>query len=83
MELKTHHGEAGMDGLKDSAIEAILEQLIKEGPNGVAPAFASLFELAMQIPSVSWAQAITSAPTTGAAMPMATSPSGSIPRQAR
>jgi transposase-like protein len=49
MELKTHHGEAGMDGLKDSAIEAILEQLIKEGPNGVAPAFASLFELAMQI----------------------------------
>jgi len=37
-----------MDRLKDSAIEAILEQLIKDGPNGVAPAFASLFELAMR-----------------------------------
>ncbi len=38
-----------MEGLKDSALEAILAQLIKEGLNGVAPAFASLFELAMQI----------------------------------
>lgn len=38
-----------MDRSKDSAIEAILEQLIKDGPNGVGSAFASLFELAMQI----------------------------------
>lgn len=38
-----------MDRLKDSVVEAIVEQLIKDGPNGVAPAFASLFELAMQI----------------------------------
>jgi len=38
-----------MDRLRDSAIEAILEQLIKDGPNGVAPAFARLFELAMRI----------------------------------
>lgn len=38
-----------MDRLKDSVVEAIVEQLIKDGPNGVAAAFASLFELAMQI----------------------------------
>lgn len=38
-----------MDGRKDTAVEAILEQLIEQGPQDIASVFARAFELAMQI----------------------------------
>jgi transposase-like protein len=49
MELLNNHGEEQMDGRKDTAIEAILEQLIETGPSDLAGVFARAFELAMQI----------------------------------
>jgi transposase-like protein len=38
-----------MDRRKDTAVEAVLEQLIEHGPNEIASVFARAFELAMQI----------------------------------
>jgi len=38
-----------MDRRKDTAVEAILEQLIEHGPGDIASVFARAFELAMQI----------------------------------
>ncbi len=38
-----------MDRRKDTAVEAVLEQLIENGPGGIASVFARAFELAMQI----------------------------------
>lgn len=38
-----------MDRRKDTALEAVLEQLIEHGPNEMASVFARAFELAMQI----------------------------------
>ncbi|SHN78068.1 IS256 family transposase, partial [Oceanicella actignis] len=38
-----------MDGRKDTAVEAVLEQLIEHGPGEIASVFARAFELAMQI----------------------------------
>ena len=38
-----------MDDWKDTAIEAVLEQLIETGPDDIASVFARAFELAMQI----------------------------------
>lgn len=38
-----------MDRRKNTAVEAVLEQLIEHGPDGIASAFARAFELAMQI----------------------------------
>ncbi len=38
-----------MDRRKDTAVEAILEQLIETGPTDIASVFARAFELAMQI----------------------------------
>jgi len=38
-----------MDRRKDTAVEAILEQLIEQGPGDLAGVFARAFELAMQI----------------------------------
>lgn len=38
-----------MDRRKDTALEAVLEQLIEDGPGGIASVFARAFELAMQI----------------------------------
>jgi len=38
-----------MDRRNDTAVEAILEQLIEQGPGGIAGVFARAFELAMQI----------------------------------
>ena len=49
MELQTNHGEERMDRRKDTAVEAILEQLIEQGPGDLAGVFARAFELAMQI----------------------------------
>jgi putative transposase len=49
MELLNNHGEEQMDRRKDTAIEAILEQLIETGPSDLAGVFARAFELAMQI----------------------------------
>jgi transposase-like protein len=49
MELHTNHGEERMDRRKDTAVEAILEQLIETGPTDIASVFARAFELAMQI----------------------------------
>ena len=73
-----------MDNRHDTAIEAVLEQLIEHGPEGVAAVFARTFEMAMR----TWRERFlgartTSARPTGGAMPMATSPSGSIRRRAR
>lgn len=38
-----------MDRRKDTAIEAVLEQLIEHGPGEIASVFGRAFELAMQI----------------------------------
>ena len=38
-----------MDRRKDTAVEAVLEQLIEQGPADMARVFARAFELAMQI----------------------------------
>ena len=38
-----------MDRRNDTAVEAILEQLIETGPGDIAGVFARAFELAMQI----------------------------------
>ncbi|WP_223422300.1 transposase, partial [Tateyamaria pelophila] len=38
-----------MDRQKDTGVEAILEQLIEQGPNDIASVFARAFELAMRI----------------------------------
>jgi putative transposase len=38
-----------MDRRKDTAVEAVLEQLIEHGPSDIATVFARAFELAMQI----------------------------------
>ena len=38
-----------MDRRKDTALEAVLEQLIEHGPGEMASVFARTFELAMQI----------------------------------
>jgi transposase-like protein len=38
-----------MDRRKDTAVEAVLEQLIEHGPNEIASVFGRAFELAMQI----------------------------------
>jgi len=45
MELQPNHGAERMD----TAVEAILEQLIETGPGDLAGVFARGFELAMQI----------------------------------
>ena len=49
MELQTNHGEERLDRRKDTAVEAVLEQLIEQGPGDIAGVFARAFELAMQI----------------------------------
>jgi transposase-like protein len=49
MELQTNHGDKQMDKGNDTAVEAILEQLIETGPTDIASVFARAFELAMQI----------------------------------
>jgi len=49
MELQRNHGEREMDRRKDSAVEAVLEQLIEHGPGDIAGVFARAFDLAMQI----------------------------------
>jgi hypothetical protein len=49
MELHTNHGDKQMDRRKDTAVEAVLEQLIETGPADIASVFARAFELAMQI----------------------------------
>ena len=49
MELLNDHGEERMDRRNDTAVEAILEQLIETGPTDIAAVFARAFELAMQI----------------------------------
>ena len=38
-----------MDNGHDTAIEAVLEQLIEQGPEGIATVFARTFEIAMRI----------------------------------
>ncbi len=38
-----------MDSRHDTAIEAVLEQLIEHGPEGMAAVFARTFEMAMRI----------------------------------
>jgi putative transposase len=38
-----------MDNGHDTAIEAVLEQLIEQGPEGIATVFARTFEMAMRI----------------------------------
>ena len=38
-----------MDSRHDTAIEAVLEQLIEHGPDSIATVFARTFEMAMQI----------------------------------
>jgi transposase-like protein len=38
-----------MDDRKDTAVEALLEQLIAQGPNDIAGVFARAFELAMEL----------------------------------
>jgi hypothetical protein len=38
-----------MDSRHDKAIEAVLEQLIEHGPEGIATVFARTFEMAMRI----------------------------------
>jgi hypothetical protein len=40
-----------MDSRHDKAIEAVLEQLIEHGPEGIATVFARTFEMAMLIES--------------------------------
>jgi hypothetical protein len=49
MELQTNHGAERMDIRKDTAVEAVLEQLIEHGPGDIAGVFARALELAMQI----------------------------------
>ncbi|WP_144431744.1 M20/M25/M40 family metallo-hydrolase, partial [Jannaschia seosinensis] len=49
MALQHNHGEERMDRRKDTALEAVLEQLIEHGPGEIASVFARAFELAMQI----------------------------------
>jgi hypothetical protein len=38
-----------MDARKGTAVEALLEQLIAQGPNDIAGVFARAFELAMEL----------------------------------
>jgi len=49
MELQPNHGAEQMDRRKDTAVEAILEQLIETGPGDLAGVFARAFDPAMQI----------------------------------
>ena len=38
-----------MDRRKDTAVEAVLEQLITNGPSGIATVFVRAFELAFEL----------------------------------
>ena len=49
MELRHNHGRQSMDERKGTAVEALLEQLIAQGPNDIAGVFARAFELAMEL----------------------------------
>jgi hypothetical protein len=79
MELLNDHGEERMDKRKDTAVEALMEQLIEHGPGDIAGVFARAFELAMRDASASAFSGlgITSARPSAGAMPTAPSPSGS------
>ena len=74
-----------MDTEHDTAIETVLEQLIVQGPEGIATVFARAFEIAMRIEraNASWGHSATSARPTGGATRTDTSPSGSIRPPAR
>lgn len=73
-----------MDSKHDTAIEAVLEQLIEHGPEGIAAVFARTFEMAMRIERERFLGAgHYERRTDRRAMPMATSPSGSTRRRAR
>ena len=73
-----------MDSKHDTAIEAVLEQLIEHGPGGIAAVFARTFEMAMRIERERFLSAGHYERTTDRrAMPMTTSPSGSTRRRAR
>src|SRR5918911_4524846 len=47
--LSVGQQENRMQGQQDTVIAALMEQLIKEGPEGMAQAFTALFELAMRL----------------------------------
>jgi transposase-like protein len=49
MEFQHNYGEPSMDRGKDTAVEAVLEHLIENGPSDIATVFARAFELAMRI----------------------------------
>jgi len=49
MELLNNPGDDQMDKCKDTAIEAILEQLIETGPGDIAGVFARAFEMTMRL----------------------------------
>jgi hypothetical protein len=68
-----------MDKGNDTAVEAILEQLIEHGPGDIASVFARAFELAMRIERERFLGAGHYERTPGVrAMPTVSSPSGSI-----
>lgn len=48
MEFLIDHKEVGMDRRKDTAVWAVMEQLIEHGSDEMASMFARAFELAMQ-----------------------------------
>jgi hypothetical protein len=73
-----------MDDRKDTAVEALLEQLIAHGSNDIAGVFARAFELAMQIERERFLGAgQTRARPSAGARPTAPRPSGSTPPWAR
>jgi transposase-like protein len=49
MEFQHNYGEPSMDRGKDTAVEAVLEHLIENGPSDIDTVFARAFELAMRI----------------------------------
>ena len=73
-----------MSQTQDTIVAALMEQLIAEGPEGTAPVFTALFNLAMRLERERFLGAgLYNATPTGAATPTATRARRSTPRPGR
>ena len=73
-----------MSQTQDTIVAALMEQLIAEGPDGMAQVFTTLFNLAMRLERERFLGAgLYQRHPIGAAMPTATRARQSIPRPGR
>ena len=76
--------EDRMSQTQDTIVAALMEQLIAEGPDGMAQVFTTLFNLAMRLERERFlGPGCTNATPIGAAMPTATRARRSTPRPGR